>query len=101
MVSSGEELSWRQGRRLLPQDYHKRFHKRDVRASSTRARFTERSGYIARKPDRAERGGFDLAAFCKLCKKLCLRLKGGNDKDLRDLVDVLFLHGFLLSRIAF
>ncbi len=50
---------------------------------------------------KTERAGFDLAGFCKLCTKLCLRLNARNDKDLRSLIDVLFLHDFLLSRTGF
>lgn len=49
----------------------------------------------------AERVGLDLPAICKLLTALCLRLKSCNDKDVRRLVDVLFLHDFIPSRYAF
>jgi len=45
--------------------------------------------------------GIDLARFCKLCKELGLRVKSTDGKEFSRLVDVLFLHGFLLSRDAF
>ena len=49
----------------------------------------------------AERAGFDLPAFCNLCRALVLRLKLRDEKEFRRLVDVLFLHDFLPSRDAF
>jgi len=48
----------------------------------------------------AESEGFDLPAFCKLLTALSLRLKSGNDKEFRRLVDVLFLHDFIPFRDA-
>ena len=45
-----------------------------------------------------ERAGFDQARFYKLCKHLALNLKGNKAKDFDSLVDLLFSHGFLLSR---
>jgi len=48
-----------------------------------------------------ERGGFDQALFCKICRQLCLRLKSSDDRELSRLIDVLFLHGFLPSRHPF
>ncbi len=48
-----------------------------------------------------EKAGFDLPGFCKLCKSPYLQLKSSDDKELERLVDLLFLHGFLLSRDAF
>ncbi|MBN2563161.1 MAG: hypothetical protein JXQ75_19740, partial [Phycisphaerae bacterium] len=48
-----------------------------------------------------ERGGFDLPRFCKLSKELWLQFNRNESKDLEVLVDVLFSHGFLMSRTAF
>jgi hypothetical protein len=48
-----------------------------------------------------ERVGFDQALFCKISYHLYLRLKSGEDRELRRLVDVLFLHGFSPSRDPF
>ena len=50
---------------------------------------------------RTERVGFNLALFCNLSKALYLRLKVNGDKDFQRLIDVLFLHGFLLFRDPF
>lgn len=47
------------------------------------------------------KGGFALPGFCKLCTSLYLQLKSGDDKELERLVDLLFLHDFLLSRDLF
>ena len=49
----------------------------------------------------AERPGFDLGRFCKLCTQLSLRFKSSDDKEFRHLVRLLFLHGFLPSLDAF
>jgi hypothetical protein len=49
----------------------------------------------------AERAGFDQAAFCKIMKELCLQFNSSNDKDLDILTDLLFSHGFILSRAPF
>ena len=46
----------------------------------------------------AERAGFDLASICKVLNKLILQLNSNNSKDLKSLVDLLFLHDFLLFR---
>ena len=45
--------------------------------------------------------GLEPGRFCKLCKEVSLRVKSADDKEFSRLVDVLFLHGFLLSRDAF
>jgi hypothetical protein len=49
----------------------------------------------------AERVGLNQAVLANLCRHLWLRVNSNNDKEFRRLVDVLFLHGFLLSRDAF
>ena len=50
---------------------------------------------------RSERGGDEQAVFCKLAKELYLRVNSCWDKEFPRLADILFLHGFLLSRAAF
>jgi hypothetical protein len=45
----------------------------------------------------AERAGFNLPSFCKVLNNLILQLNSNDSKDLNSLVDLLFLHGFLLS----
>ena len=45
--------------------------------------------------------GFDLPSFCKIVQNLCLQVNSRVDKDLKVLVDLLFSHGFLLSRNPF
>ena len=49
----------------------------------------------------AERAGFYLPVFCNIIKQLWLQFKSCNDKDLKYLVDLLFLHGFLPFRDGF
>ena len=49
----------------------------------------------------AERAGFDLPSLCKVLNNLVLQLNSNDSKDLDSLVDLLFLHDFLLSRDAF
>ena len=49
----------------------------------------------------AERAGFELASFCKVLNELSLQLNSNDSKDLNSLVDLLFLHDFLLSRDVF
>ncbi len=48
-----------------------------------------------------ERAGFDLPSLCKVLNNLVLQLNSNDSKDLDSLVDLLFLHDFLLSRDAF
>ncbi len=52
-------------------------------------------------PDETEREGFVLPRFLKLCQSLTLSPNLRNDNDFARLADILFLHGFLLSRDAF
>ena len=49
----------------------------------------------------AERAGFYLPTLCNVLNNLILQLNSNNSKDLDSLVDLLFLHDFLLSRDAF
>ncbi|QDV90740.1 hypothetical protein RAS2_18230 [Phycisphaerae bacterium RAS2] len=48
-----------------------------------------------------EREGFVLPRFLKLFQTLTLSPNLRNDNDFARLADILFLHGFLLSRDAF
>jgi hypothetical protein len=48
-----------------------------------------------------ERAGFYLPSLCKVLNNLILQLNSNDSKDLNSLVDLLFLHDFLLSRDAF
>ena len=48
-----------------------------------------------------ERAGFDLPSLCKVLNNLILQLNSNDSKDLNSLVDLLFLHDFLLSCDAF
>jgi hypothetical protein len=48
-----------------------------------------------------ERVGFYLPSLCKVLKNLILQLNSNDSKDLNSLVDLLFLHDFLLSCDAF
>ncbi len=48
-----------------------------------------------------ERAGFDLPSLCKILNNLILQLNSNDSKDLKSLVDLLFLYDFLLSRDAF
>ncbi len=57
--------------------------------------------YDAQWSGKSERGGDEQAVFCKLAKELYLRLNSCWDKEFPRLADILFLHGFLLSRAAF
>ena len=50
---------------------------------------------------KTERAGFDLPFLCKILNKLILQLNSNDSKDLKSLVDLLFLYDFLLSRDAF
>jgi len=50
---------------------------------------------------KTERPGFDLPFLCKILNKLILQLNSNDSKDLKSLVDLLFLYDFLLSRDAF
>ena len=45
-----------------------------------------------------ERPGFDLPSLCKVLNNLILQLNSNDSKDLKSLVDLLFLHDFLLSQ---
>jgi hypothetical protein len=45
-----------------------------------------------------ERPGFDLPSLCKVLNNLMLQLNSNDSKDLKSLVDLLFLHDFLLSQ---
>jgi hypothetical protein len=56
---------------------------------------------VALLPNITERAGLDLPSFCKILQNLCLQLNSSNGKDLEVLVDLLFSHGFLLSRDPF
>jgi len=42
-----------------------------------------------------------MPALCKVLNNLILQLNSNDSKDLNSLVDLLFLHDFLLSRDAF
>jgi len=55
------------------------------------------------KPGRGvtERAGFYLPWLCKVLNNLILQLNSNDSKDLNSLIDLLFLHDFLLSRDAF
>ncbi len=55
----------------------------------------------ARLPNVTERAGFELPSFCKIVQGLHLQFNSSNDKDLDSLADLLYSHGFLLSRDAF
>ena len=48
-----------------------------------------------------ERAGFDLPSLCKVLYNLILQLNSNDNKDINCLVDLLFLHDFLLSRDMF
>ena len=48
-----------------------------------------------------ERKGFDLSSLCKVLNNLILQLNSSDSKDKNSLVDLLFLHDFLLSRDMF
>ena len=48
-----------------------------------------------------ERPGFNLPSFCKIVQGLCLQCNSPNGKGLDSLVDLLYSHGFLLSRDLF
>jgi hypothetical protein len=48
-----------------------------------------------------ERAGFDMPSLCKVLNNLILQLNSNDSKDLKSLVDLLFLYDFLLSRDAF
>ena len=48
-----------------------------------------------------ERPGFDLPSLCKVLNNLILQLNSNDSKDLKSLVDLLFLYDFLLSRDVF
>jgi hypothetical protein len=48
--------------------------------------------------DPTERAGFDLPSLCKVLNNLILQLNSNDSKDLKSLVDLLFLHDFLLSQ---
>jgi len=50
---------------------------------------------------KSERAGFDLPPLCKILNKLILQLNSNDSKDLKSLVDLLFLYDFLLSRDVF
>ena len=48
-----------------------------------------------------ERAGFYLPSLCKVLNNLILQLNSNDSKDLNSLVDLLFLHDFILSRDVF
>ena len=51
--------------------------------------------------NRTERAGFDLPSLCKIINHMILQLNTNDSKNLDCLVDLLFLHDFLLSRDVF
>jgi len=52
-------------------------------------------------PTLTERAGFDLPSLCKVLNNMILQLNANDSKDLKSLVDLLFLHDFILSRAPF
>ena len=56
---------------------------------------------ISANKEITERAGFDLPSLCKVLNNLILQLNSNNSKDLKSLVDLLFLYDFLLSRDVF
>ena len=50
---------------------------------------------------KTERAGFDLPSLCKIFTELSLQLNSNKSIDLNSLIDLLFLHDFLLSRAVF
>ena len=44
----------------------------------------------------AEEAGFDLPTLCNILNNLVLQFNSNDSKDLNSLVDLLFLHDFLL-----
>ena len=55
-------------------------------------------GCILTGKEKPERAGFDLPSLCKVLNNLILQLNSNDSKDLKSLVDLLFLHDFLLSQ---
>jgi hypothetical protein len=54
--------------------------------------------HVIQNSEMAERAGFDLPSLCKVLNNLILQLNSNDSKDLKSLVDLLFLHDFLLSQ---